>query len=373
MRKYLLLFLCVLFILSTGNHKMTKIIFAGDSITMGAWTNDSDGDQLTGLDDAQKFSHIIGAAKGFDEIINAGRSGNNTADLLARLQTDVINQNPDMVVIMIGRNDVREAQIPETPVATYRAELTEIVQRLQAAGIGRILLLSWNPMDVIGGWQEINSPAYIAVMSQVAAENGIYFIDINSMWTAYKFMLSTADYSALYNDPTHPSALGHRVIASFVLQPYFNFMFGEEHYSLTGENMLALTAYDPPTMGGYTTTTTLAEMDTAHLSVSFIAPESGRVLVRLTAQAYLTGYDGNLVWGLRSGQSVVGVPCQVTGHQPTNEVNTFSRPFPISGLIPGTEYTLAWCAMHSNAAWVNRWGGGVLGCGAAVMEVWAVP
>jgi len=40
------------------------------------------------------------------DIRNAGINGNNTADLLGRLNDDVLLKHPDLVVLMVGTNDM---------------------------------------------------------------------------------------------------------------------------------------------------------------------------------------------------------------------------------------------------------------------------
>lgn len=69
---------------------------------------------------------------------NAGVGGNTTAQLLARLDADVINQPGEIVALNIGVNDLFNGA--GTTLATMKANLTEIVGRILAAG----KKIAWN-------------------------------------------------------------------------------------------------------------------------------------------------------------------------------------------------------------------------------------
>lgn len=225
----LILFVSITFQFTPASAANNTIVFIGDSITFGAWSVNPDGTQLTGIAVEQKFSFLIGQAHGFSTIINKGKPNDTVAGLQARLQTDVISYNPDMVVIMIGRNDVNDAGYSVlTPVSTYKQKLSEVVQSLKNAGITRVLILSPNVMNH-GYYLNTNIIPYLDAMAQVAQENGVYYIDVFSMWASYKWSAAAtvAEYDALYYNNTHPSAAGHAAIAEFVNKPQFNYMFND--------------------------------------------------------------------------------------------------------------------------------------------------
>lgn len=63
--------------------------------------------------------------------VNAGIGGNTSANLLARIDTDVIALNPAYCHVLIGTNDVNTG----VPTATTVANITAILDKLIAAGI----------------------------------------------------------------------------------------------------------------------------------------------------------------------------------------------------------------------------------------------
>ncbi len=50
---------------------------------------------------------VSGLNKPGDQIVNAGINGHTTADMLARLDHDVIELDPERVIMLIGTNDLR--------------------------------------------------------------------------------------------------------------------------------------------------------------------------------------------------------------------------------------------------------------------------
>lgn len=118
-----------------------------------------------------------------------------------------------------------------------------------------------------------------------------------------------------------------------------------------------------------TTSTTAVEIDSTNLSVTFTAPPSGKVLVRLSGYGTANNTAYSHVWSLRdsspanvagSAQSVINQIGGVVG------VATLL----ISSLTPGTTYTWRWAWRVSSAGTINVYHGPIYGV--LVMEVWAV-
>lgn len=112
-----------------------KILFQGDSIT-DAGRDRSDPHELgTGYPlYAAKYIRSEHPDTDF-EFIDLGISGDQTINLVARLQADFIDIQPDLVSIHIGINDTwhraetREWLDNETFEANYRKVLTEIKEK----------------------------------------------------------------------------------------------------------------------------------------------------------------------------------------------------------------------------------------------------
>ena len=100
MKKFLipLLFLALIS-MSFTHFKKTKVVFFGDSITQAGVGPTG---FITKLDSMIKQKGL-----GNDyELAGAGVSGNKVYDLYLRMETDVLDKNPDVVIIYVGINDV---------------------------------------------------------------------------------------------------------------------------------------------------------------------------------------------------------------------------------------------------------------------------
>ena len=113
-----------------------KIVFFGDSITESGRNLLDPNDLGVGYVKiaAGKLRLLYPDEK--IEIVNRGVGGNRTADLLARVKEDVIDEHPDFIVLQVGVNDVwcrfslGEVVTPEQFEANYR----ELVKELKETG-----------------------------------------------------------------------------------------------------------------------------------------------------------------------------------------------------------------------------------------------
>lgn len=110
-------------------------------------------------------------------------------------------------------------------------------------------------------------------------------------------------------------------------------------------SLLATKVHDPASTTTYTTTSaTLGDVDSSNLAVTFTAPASGNVLVKLEARI-TDNSAADLTWGLRNGSSqagglfVLGKSQNFSGGYQVRTGQVY-----VSGLTPGTSYTykFAW-------------------------------
>ncbi len=92
-------------------NKNDKLLFIGDSITdcgRARPVGEGVGDESYG----SGYVNLVRGLLAVDypeyniRVVNMGISGNNICDLAKRWQTDVFDQNPNWLSIMIGINDV---------------------------------------------------------------------------------------------------------------------------------------------------------------------------------------------------------------------------------------------------------------------------
>ena len=102
----------------------TTVIAFGDSITFGVGT--------TG---ANNYVSRLSGRTGVP-IENAGRPGDTTGGALGRLDASVLSRDPDIVIVLLGGNDILQG----VPVAQRISNITVIVERIRADGAEVILV-----------------------------------------------------------------------------------------------------------------------------------------------------------------------------------------------------------------------------------------
>lgn len=130
--------------------------------------------------------------------------------------------------------------------------------------------------------------------------------------------------------------------------------------------LLAVVSYTKGTDTPYTTTSTsYVDVDATNLAVTFTAPASGNVLVRLTGTAQM-GAANNGYWGLREASTTIkqGLAVGVTN------AHGATVAFHVTGLTPSSSYTYKWAWKVSTNTQTMFTGPAH---GPNVMEVWACP
>ncbi len=153
------------------------VVAFGDSIT--AWTG---------------WVSMLYGELGCD-VINAGVGGDRTTHALARIDKDVIEKNPDLVIINFGMNDQAlntSTGKNLTPIAEYEANYRTIIDKIKATGSDIILVAVH---DVCTEKYGNGSPKYDGkdaegvtyvdryneVVKKLADEYKLGFLDINSL------------------------------------------------------------------------------------------------------------------------------------------------------------------------------------------------
>jgi len=156
------------------------IICFGDSLTYGIGAGES-------MDYPSQLSQMIG-----QPVINAGVSGDTTARALQRLERDVLSKSPDLVLITLGGNDLKNG------VAKDRAfdNLRLIVDSIQDAGAQVIL----------GGIQfPVRDRGFGRAYQELADDTGVILIP--------NIFAGIMGNRKLMSDPIHPNAAGYEVMA----------------------------------------------------------------------------------------------------------------------------------------------------------------
>ena len=139
------------------------------------------------------------------KLVNAGVSGTDSAAGVQRLQAQVLDAQPDLVVIEFGVND--QWLDPAVRGSSYEAILR------------RLLTAKKPPAIVVLGLTQQGNQARDAVdvQLQLAARYGLTALDFGR-WMQARVDAGEDRWAALYDEPIHPNATGHQRIAQALVE-----------------------------------------------------------------------------------------------------------------------------------------------------------
>jgi len=156
--------------------------------------------------------------------INAGVAGHTTAKGLRRIQKDVLDREPEVVVVFFGTNDLRaDAEKVYVPVDKYSKNLETIIKACKTIDAG-IVICTAPPInesayfekretgardlyEAHGGLEKMLQSYRVAAQT-VAAKHGLPVVDLNSL------LLKEPEW--LSKDGVHPTGKGCSIIAKHI-------------------------------------------------------------------------------------------------------------------------------------------------------------
>ena len=175
------------------------------------------------------------------KVINAGIGGDTTALARTRFEKDVLDRNPDFVIIQFGINDAAVDLWKKPPttksrvsLADYQSNLRYFIKKLQSGGSHPILMtpnpLRWTEKtkklygkppyhpDAENGFTVILN-TYAEKVREIAEEEKVPLIDV---YAEFERLEKTAQQSVaeLLLDGIHPNDQGQQIVANGLLR-YF--------------------------------------------------------------------------------------------------------------------------------------------------------
>ena len=161
-----------------------KVVFFGDSVTEGCFELfDVDGGFDTVRDPENVYHNKL--KKLWDEkyidksleVINSGISGDNVNGAIKRLEKDVLNHNPDCVVICFGLNDVCSGK---DNLDNYINTLDNIFAQIQNKNI-RVIFMTPNMMNTYVHEDTLESAKEAAKVTSSMQNDGVFDLYIDSV------------------------------------------------------------------------------------------------------------------------------------------------------------------------------------------------
>ncbi|QNN21943.1 SGNH/GDSL hydrolase family protein [Planctomycetales bacterium ZRK34] len=201
------------------------IVFLGDSITHQCFYTQYIEDYFYTRYPAMKL-----------HFYNAGVSGDVAADALRRFDSDVTEQKPAWVTILLGMNDGRYQQWDNDIFEQYKRDMNTIMDKLEALG-ATIIPMKPTMYDIVayhdrkpGQWKHPKDPAGAAVynmvmayygawLQQAAMDRGRGVIDVYSPLNEFTVAGRKSDpHYTLVPDAVHPGPPGHAIMAFTLLE-----------------------------------------------------------------------------------------------------------------------------------------------------------
>ena len=166
-------------------------------------------------------------------ILNSGIGGNNTVDLLARIDKDCLFHAPDMTILMIGTNDMNSRKY--IPLPEYEKNLKTIIEKIIGVK-SRIMLMTILPVyepylytrhpqtfygdeGHVGRKKKVNE-----TIKKLADEYKLEMLDMHHIFEKVgnigeeTFSLIQNMANAKKEDGVHPTPDGYRIMAVAIYQ-----------------------------------------------------------------------------------------------------------------------------------------------------------
>jgi acyl-CoA thioesterase I len=202
---------------TTPNLSVLQLLESGQPVKIACF-----GDSITGIyyhtGGRQAWSHALGDVlkiihpRAQLEMINAGISGNTTTHALARLKSDVLDHQPDLIVVMLGMNDV-----VHNTLETFRRNLRQIVQ-LTLAHHAEVVLMTPNAIAPDDPARiPVRLAEYAQAVREVAQENNLNLSDAYQVFEDIR-VNDHHEWMRIMSDPVHPNMRGHQLFAITVAE-----------------------------------------------------------------------------------------------------------------------------------------------------------
>ena len=217
----LTLFAALTILTSLTTRRSQKVVFFGDSITQqGA----KPGGYIVKITETLAQKNLSSDY----ELTGAGIGGNKVYDLYLRMDDDVLSQNPDIVFIWVGVNDVWHKTLygTGTDIDKFEKFYTAIINKLLDRHI-RVILCT---PAVIGektdftNQQDGDLNAYSQVVRNLAQKFHCGLVDLREIFHTYELRNNPGNKESgiLTVDRVHLNETGNQLVADKMLEALLN-------------------------------------------------------------------------------------------------------------------------------------------------------
>jgi lysophospholipase L1-like esterase len=212
------LVLCSFFALNTASaEERTLVVKNGDKIAFM-------GDSITAAG-ARKNGYIVRVMDALNKAglnvthVAAGKSGNKSNDMLARLDNDVIGKSPQWMTLSCGVNDVWHFKLrlgkrtfKGVNLEDYKKNITSIIEKAQAANIKVMILTSTMIGEDPARELNQNLIAYNGFLREIAKEKKCLLADLDKdMQEALKKIPDAKGRARMFGEPKYDRQIKNKL------------------------------------------------------------------------------------------------------------------------------------------------------------------
>lgn len=217
MKRIIALFALLAMMISWVPVQKKKVVFFGDSITQMGVNNGGYIWRMQQMLEQKKLSSQY-------ELIGAGIGGNKVYDLYLRMESDVLDKNPDIVFIYIGVNDIWHKATSQTGTDfdKFGKFYTAIINKLKAKNIEVILVTPAGIGELKGNAnpQDADLNKYSDAIRQLATTHQLKLVDLRAFWQSYNEANNpnNQEKGQLSYDRVHLNDTGNQLVAEAMLK-----------------------------------------------------------------------------------------------------------------------------------------------------------
>ena len=172
----------------------SNVVAVGDSLTFGYGGN--------GINYPTELGALIGHA-----VINEGKNGDTTQDVLNRIESIIENHQPSVVILAIGGNDMLRNIPDETIISNLNKIITKVKQNA-----AQVILIAIPRPRATGVVFNLHDASFY---KDIAKDNDIMFVE-----NTFSNILSDKRY---LSDPIHLNGDGYKKVSELMANQINNF------------------------------------------------------------------------------------------------------------------------------------------------------
>lgn len=196
---------CTVTIEKLNKNEPLRIVAFGDSLTQGWMTRKGYVDFLHEMLKERYHEQI--------EMINRGIPGNTSDDGLERLRRDVLDRDPDLVLLQFALNDAYMGSSP----GRLKNNLKSMITRIRLDTAAEILLLT--SISIYNEAEDRVADTFYEAITGLAAEEKLPVAQVHSYWKK-KISQGMHHGDLVQGDMVHPTVEGYRLMAEAVMEKF---------------------------------------------------------------------------------------------------------------------------------------------------------